>query len=160
MFILSMKTTRARIATAVVIVLLLIAVMVLTRTAVTPTSTAVVTDDAARRAFIASLGYALDEGDSTVREVAIPADFDETLAQYNELQKTAGYDLDAYRGERLKCYTYAVTGLSEDAVAHLYVYKNTVVGGDVSSTAADGFCRALTPLDADGKESSANGTVG
>lgn len=160
MFVMSMKTTRTRIAVAAVIVLLLIAVMLLSRGAVATMGTVTVTDDAARREYIASLGYALTDADPTVREVMLPADFDDTLAQYNALQQTAGYDLDAYRGCRLKCYTYAVTGLSEDAVVHLYVYRNTVVGGDVSSTAADGFCRALLPLDTDGKGSNANGTAG
>lgn len=160
MFVLSMKTTRARIAAAVVIVLLLVAVMVVSRSSVATMGAVTVSDDEARRDYIASLGYTLAAEAPTVREVMLPADFDDTLAQYNALQQTAGYDLDAYRGCRLKRYTYAVTGLSEDAVVNLYVYKNAVVGGDVSSTAAGGFCRALTPSDTDGKGSNANGTLG
>ena len=160
MFVLSMKTTRTSIATAAVIVLLLVAVMLLSRGAVATAGSVTVSDDATRREYIVSLGYALDEAAPTVQEILLPADFDETLAQYNELQKTAGYDFDEYRGKRLKCYTYAVTGLSEDAVVHLYVYRNTVVGGDVSSTAADGFCRALAPPDSDGRGSNTHGTAG
>ncbi len=161
MFILSMKTTRARIATAAVLIGLLIVIMALSRGAtagVNATVTAL--DDAARREYITSLGYTPDAADAEVREVTIPADFDDTVRQYNDLQQQAGFDLDAYRGKRVKCYTYTVTGLADAAVAHLYVYQGAVIGGDISSVEAGGFCYPLTALANQGKERGKDGTAG
>ncbi len=161
MFILSMKTTRARIATAAVLIGLLIAIMVLSRGATAGANASVTAlDDAARREYIISLGYTPDAADAEVREVTFPADLDDTLRQYNELQQQAGFDLDAYRGKRVKCYTYAVTGLADAAVAHLYVYQGAVIGGDVSSVEAGGFCYPLTARADQGKDSGKDGTAG
>ncbi len=146
MFVLSMKTTRTRIAVAAVVIGLLFVIIALARGTAAPTgATVTAADDAARREYIAVLGYTPDAADAEVREVTIPADFDDALIEYNALQQQAGFDLDAYRGKRVKCYTYTVTGLPDAAVAHLYVYNDAVIGGDISSTTAGGFCYPLTP---------------
>ena len=146
MFVLSMKTTRTRIAVAAVVIGLLIVIMALSRGTVADANASVtLSDDAARREYITALGYTLDEAQPQVQEVTLPADFDDTLSQYNTLQQQAGFNLDAYRGKRVKCYTYTVTGLPAAAVAHLYVYKDAVIGGDITSKAAGDFCYPLTP---------------
>ena len=78
--------------------------------------------------------------------IAILLTPDETLLTYNALQKTAGMDLLPYCGKTLELHTYTVTDHpAGEAVAHLYLYKNHVVGGDISSPTADGFCEALLP---------------
>lgn len=90
-------------------------------------------------------------GDAAERGGAGSADsdeFDEVFTQYNDLQKTAGMDLEPYHGKRVKCWTYTVLNYpgEEGVLAHLYIYKDKIVGGDVSSTALDGFMHGLTKL--------------
>ena len=57
-------------------------------------------------------------------------------------------DLQPYHGKRLKCWTYAVTNhpSGDNVLAHLYMYKDSIVGGDICSTAADGFMHGLQKL--------------
>ena len=127
--------------------LMLLVVMAMSRGMATAANAPVtLSDDAARRDYIASCGYTPAAADAEVREVVLPTDFDETLTQYDALQQQAGFDFAAYRGKRVKCYTYTVTNIPDTAaVAHLYVYNDKVIGGDISSISADGFCRPLVP---------------
>lgn len=146
MFVLSMKTTRARMAAVAVVIGLLLIIMALSGVADTRSNAPIsALDDTARRDYIASLGYTVDDAAAEVAEVVLPADFDDTMSQYNTLQQQAGFDLDAYRGKRVKCYTYTVTGPDSAAAAHLYVYQGAVIGGDISSVTAGKFCYPLTP---------------
>lgn len=146
MFVLSMKTTRMRMAAVAVVIGLLLVIMALAGGADTRANAPIAAlDDTARREYIASLGYTVDDAAAEVMEIELPADFDDTLREYNALQQQAGFDLDAYRGKRVKCYTYTVTGAESAAVAHLYVYQGAVIGGDVSSATAGEFCYPLTP---------------
>lgn len=151
MFVWSVKTTRPRvIATVALIVLLLITVLVLSgRDAAKQTAAPVHgKTDAERRAYLTELGYELDPVHE-VREVLIPAEFDEAFTAYNGIQKAAGCDLAPYRGERVKLWTYTVQNIPGNGtvVAHLYVYKDKIIGGDISDTAAGGFCHGLTAPD-------------
>ena len=54
----------------------------------------------------------------------------------------------------------AMGGLADAAVAHLYVYQGAVIGGDVSSVEAGGFCYPLTARADQGKDSGKDGTAG
>lgn len=149
MFVLSLKTTRPRVLAGLAAVLLLLALIVtlsLHPQSAAPTATAAGTADQ-RTAYLQSLGYeVLPEGE--VREVLIPAEFDESFTAYNALQQEAGMDLSSCRGKRVKCWTYTVTNFpGDDTVqAHLYVYKDAVVGGDISSTRQGGVRRGLRPM--------------
>lgn len=151
MFIVSMKTTRSRLlGTLLVTALLLVTVAALCWKpgAATMATPAAADTDEARRACLQALGYELADTPAQVREILLPAEFDEAFTAYNALQQECGNDLTPYRGERVKCWTYTVTNYpGEDAVvANLYVYKDTVVGGDVSSTAQEGFSHGLKAL--------------
>ena len=44
-----------------------------------------------------------------MEELILPEEFDETYTQYLELQAGQGFDLEAYRGKRVKRYTYEIT---------------------------------------------------
>lgn len=150
MFVLSMKTTRPRmIAVCALTALLLVTVVSLSgqNTAVA-TGAPVAADDAARRGFLADLGYEVMPDKCEVREILIPAESDPAFAAYNAIQQAAGGDLTDYCGKRVKCWTYAVVNYpgEESVQARLYTYKDKVIGGDISSTAQDGFSHGLTPL--------------
>lgn len=152
MFVFSVKTSKRQILSMLVCVVLLIAVLVAVivwpageATAQTY-SPAAAKDDTQRIAFLRTIGYEVEPKPVEVREVLIPDEFDEVFAKYNQIQQSAGMDLEPYHGRRMKCWTYKVLNhpSGEEVLAHLYVYKDKVVGGDIASTALDGFMHGLT----------------
>ncbi len=150
MFVLSMKTTRPRIIAVCTLSVLLIATMVALsgRSAAHVNAAPVAADAAARQQYLKELGYEVIPDKSEVREILIPAESDPAFETYNALQKEAGGDLTAYSGKRVKCWTYTVTNYpgAETVLAHLYTYKDKIIGGDISSTAQDGFSHGLKAL--------------
>ena len=99
-----------------------------------------------RRAYLASYGWQVSEEPIAVEELRIPEEFDETYAQYLELQTGQGFDLTPYCGKRVKRYTYAVSNYptGETGVqADLLLYRSTVIGGDILSADLGGFIHGL-----------------
>ena len=151
MCVVSMKTTRPRVAASgVVLALLAVVTFGLSghQDALRAQAAAVGGDDARRVAYLQELGYETEPKWTQVREIALPKEFDEAFSDYNELQLQAGFDLSPYRGRRVKCWTYTVLNYPgfEGVQAHLYEYNNRIVGGDISSALAEGFRHGLTPL--------------
>lgn len=101
-----------------------------------------------RVAFLKSLGWEVDEEPVEIVEVVIPQTFNAVYKNYNEIQKAQGFDLTKYRGARAKRWTYNVKnypGAAEGIHANLLIYKNKLIGGDVSSVAINGFMQGLSP---------------
>ncbi len=101
-----------------------------------------------RLAFLNQFGWQCEPEPVSVREVIIPAKFNEVYEEYNRLQKTQGFDLQSLSGRRVKLWTYKVTnypGEVSDVVANVLVLNGKVVGGDISSTLLDGFTHGFDP---------------
>lgn len=94
--------------------------------------------------FITSLGVEVDNENYTVKSVVIPQQFNDVYIQYNSLQKQAGYDLEKYVGKTVTQYTYCFKE-SETKRVNLLVYKQKIIGGDISSVRLDGQMTALLP---------------
>lgn len=94
-----------------------------------------VTDNSARRSFIASMGWETAEEPSSVAEVQLPSELDEVLTKYNELQLASGMDLTPYLGKAVTKYSYKVKNFpgSGEVYATLYVYDGTVIAADIAS---------------------------
>lgn len=108
-------------------------------------STLALTNDE-RVAYLEACGWEVDSASCVIREVIIPSDFDETYQNYADLQARQGFELEKYKGKRVKQVTYAVTNYpdGEDVVAELLVYRGHVIAGDISSMKTDGgFTRGL-----------------
>ncbi len=152
MFVYAVKATRRQIVAIVICVVLLAVMLVLAfrPSSAKPTAAVVyAADNSQRVAYLLSLGYEVDpEGE--VREVLIPDVFDDPFTAYNALQQQAGMDLSPYHGKRVKCFTYTVKNYPDPAPvkARLYVYKDRIVAGDISSTVQDGFSYPLIRQDA------------
>lgn len=112
MFVLSVKTTRPRLAAYGVIVGLLLVVMLTAgkRDRARVKSVVAGGDDAARVSYLQTEGYDVEPQWIDVREVVAPTS--ETVPT-------------AYRGKRIKCFTYAVEG--GDTVC-LYEYEGNIIG--------------------------------
>lgn len=151
MFVCAVKASKRQIVAVVICVVLLAVMLILAfrPSAASPTAAVIrAADNDQRVAYLLSLGFEVDpEGE--VREVLIPDVFDDPFTAYNALQQQAGMDLTPYHGKRLKCFTYTVKNYPDPAPvqAHLYVYKDRIVAGDISSAAQDGFSRPLIRMD-------------
>ena len=167
MFVFSFKTSKKQILSMLICVLALIAVLVIAvvwpsgGAAAETLSPVVGKDDQQRIAFLTDLGYTVDSEAPSVREVLIPDEFDDVFQQYNELQKDAGMDLEPYHGKRVKCWTYKILNVPGEGEvrANLYVYKDKIIGGDISSTALDGFMHGLTTYTPDASAAAGDSTT-
>lgn len=151
MFVVSFKASKRQLVSMIVCVIMLIAVILVAilwplgsasaQTYVPVTGS----NDSERVAFLTKLGYEIDSQSPEVKEVLIPDEFDNVFQKYNAVQKQAGMDLQPYHGKRVKVWTYKVLNVpdSADVYANLYVYKDKIIGGDISSTALEGFMHGL-----------------
>jgi len=107
----------------------------------TPTASTAVSNNDARVAFLKSFGWDVTTSPVESSQVRIPEQTTEVYERYNQLQKSQGYDLTAYAGKTVMRYVYQINnypGATEPVYATLLVYKNQVIGGDVTNTAAKG----------------------
>ena len=108
--------------------------------------------NAERASYIKSLGLLPDENNAQSKTVEIPVVFSAVYKNYNDLQKSAGFDLSAYKGVTVTVYTYPVgrirSGNDDEYYVNLMVYKGRIIGGDISSRNIDG---EMLPLAKQGK---------
>lgn len=112
----------------------------------TPT-VATVSDNDSRVKFLTELGWDVSTSPVQSGQVRLPKDASEVYNRYNALQKSQGYDLSQYAGKTAMRYVYKVNnfpGATEPVYATLLVYKNQIIGGDVTNTAAKGVMQGLT----------------
>ena len=95
----------------------------------------------ARVKFLTDFGWEIASSPVETGQVRIPAETTEVFDRYNALQKSQGYDLSKYAGKAVMRYVYKITnypGATDPVYATLLIYKNQVIGGDVTNTAAKG----------------------
>ena len=73
------------------------------------------TDNVSRVEFIKSLGLDPKEEVFSEKEIVIPKNFSDVFLNYNEIQKSAGYDLEDYSGFSAKVYTYFLPNFRNEA---------------------------------------------
>ena len=110
-----------------------------------------ITDSSQILTFISTFGWEVDEEPDEVREVIIPAEFDDVYNNYNAIQLKQGYDLQKYAGERVKRWTYTIKNYPEYVdqeciKINVLVYKGEVIGGDVCSVRLDGFMHGFSKV--------------
>ena len=111
-----------------------------------PTVSGSVSDNNARVQFLKDMGWEVSASPTESSQVRIPKETSEVFDRYNALQKSQGYDLSAYAGKTVMRYVYRVNnypGATEPVYATLLIYKNQVIGGDVTDTAPGGQIRGL-----------------
>ena len=96
--------------------------------------------------FLQNLGWQVNASPAESGQVRIPKEQNQIFTRYNELQKSAGYDLSQYADKTVTRYVYKVTnfpGATEPVYATLLIYKDQAIGGDITDTAAKGTMQAL-----------------
>ncbi len=97
--------------------------------------------------FLTDLGWDVTTSPTDSSQVRIPAASSDVFERYNALQKSQGYDLSEYAGKKVMRYVYKINnypGATEPVYATLLVYKNQIIGGDVTDTAAQGKIRGFS----------------
>lgn len=101
-------------------------------------------DDAA--AYLRSLGWEVEPEPLEVKPLVIPRSFTGVYADYAELQARQGYPIAEYGGMEAVRYSFRVLNYpsgEKEIVADLVVCGQTVIAGDIQSTALDGFMTGL-----------------
>ena len=96
--------------------------------------------------FLTGFGWSVTSSPVESSQVKIPETSTDVFDRYNTLQKSQGYDLSQFAGKTVMRYVYKVTnypGATEPVYATLLIYKNQVIGGDETDTAAKGVVRGF-----------------
>ena len=99
-----------------------------------------------RVAFIEKFGIKVDGGSVETVDFVMPENFDRVMLGYNEIQKAQGLNLSSYAKKRVTRYTYSVTNYDSydgKVQANLLIYRNRVIGCDISSADPEGFVEPL-----------------
>ena len=97
--------------------------------------------------FLRQFGWEVDAAPTKEETVTIPDEFDRIYTGYNDMQKKLGLDLSKYRNKEVVRYCYNITNYPDydgEVTATLLVYRNKVIGGDISSVDANGFTHGFT----------------
>lgn len=99
-----------------------------------------------RVTYIKKFGWIINEEACEIVDVKIPAEFNDVYEKYNKLQKSQGFNLEKYKGNLVKRYTYEVLNYKNETEfirANLLIYNNTVIASDICSLKLDGFMHEL-----------------
>lgn len=98
--------------------------------------------------YIEDLGWEIEATPKEITHLTIPKQFDAVYETYNAVQKHSGFNLEDFKGKKVTRYTYRVLNHKESkntrVVAGVFVYENTIIAGDISSTDTNGFLHALS----------------
>lgn len=111
-----------------------------------PTAAPPVSSNDARVQFLKDFGWEVSASPVESGQVRIPEEQTEVYQRYNALQKSQGYDLSQYAGKTVMRYVYKVNNYpnaTEPVYATLLVYKNQIIGGDITDTAAKGVIQGF-----------------
>lgn len=102
-----------------------------------------------RVSFIEGLGVKVKDEPTTEESFTSPDSFDRVISGYNEIQKSQGLDLTKYTGKRITHYAYEVENYDYDGKVYvnLLIYKNRIIGCDISSADGAGFVLPLVGFD-------------
>ena len=111
-----------------------------------PTGASTVSNNDARVQFLKDFGWEVTTSPTESSQVMIPDSENEVFRRYNALQQSQGYDLSKYAGKAVMRYVYQIQnfpGATEPVYATVLVYKNQIIGGDITDTSAKGVIQGF-----------------
>ncbi len=145
MLVMTAKIDKKKVALIFAAVVVLIAALVMLFSGgseeTEPTVSTGVSDNDGRVAFLKGFGWQVTTSPVESSQVKIPKEPTQIFERYNQLQKNQGYDLSKYAGKTVMRYVYQINnypGATEPVYATVLVYKDQVIGGDVTNTSAKG----------------------
>ena len=113
--------------------------------------------------FLTDFGWDVTVSPTESGQVKVPESSSEVFTRYNALQKSQGYDLSQYAGKTVMRYVYKINnypGATDPVYATLLVYRDQIIGGDVTDTSAKGVIRGFRmPQDAAAPQTTVPSTV-
>jgi len=149
MLVMTTKVDMKKIAivlAAVVGVILLLTLLLGGGEDTAPTAATNVSNNDGRVAFLKDFGWDVSTSPVESGQVRIPEESSQVFSRYNALQKSQGYDLSAFAGKTVMRYVYRVNnypGATEPVYATLLVYKDQIIGGDITDSSAKGAVRGF-----------------
>lgn len=149
MLVMTAKVNKKMIAIILAAVVILIAGLILLtgNKDSAPTIASATTSNDDRVDFLKGFGWEVDTSPTESGQVRIPKESNEVYDRYNTLQKSQGYDLSEYAGKSVMRYVYKINNYpdaTEPVYATVLVYKNKIIGGDITNTAATGKIQGFT----------------
>ena len=126
--------------------LILALILLLGRNDTTQTAAPAPSANDGRVKFLSDFGWDVTTSPTESGRVRIPEEPSPVFDRYNTLQKGQGYDLSKYAGKTVMRYVYRINnypGATEPVYATVLVYKNQIIGGDITDTAAKGHIRGF-----------------
>ncbi len=102
--------------------------------------------NAERVEFLNEQGWIVHPDPISKEEVIVPSVYEGVYADYAELQKQQGFDLEKYQGSEVTVIKYQVLNYPdhpENVTATMMVCDDRLIGGDVSLETEDGFMEPL-----------------
>lgn len=148
MFVMTAKVDKKKVivALAAAAVILVALIMLLGGRETAATATPGLSTNDGRVQFLTSFGWDVAASPVESGQVKIPAESNEVFERYNALQKSQGYDLSKFAGKTVMRYVYKIRnypGATDPVYATLLIYKDQVIGGDITDTAAKGVIRGF-----------------
>ncbi len=123
-----------------------------------PTAAPSLATNDGRVKFLTDLGWDVVVSPVQTGQVRIPEKSNEVFDRYNSLQKSQGYDLSQFAGKKVMRYVYEIKnypGATDPVYATLLLYRDQIIGGDVTDSSATGVVQgfqkpgtdAATPTD-------------
>ena len=111
-----------------------------------PTAAPSLATNEGRVKFLTDHGWDVVVSPVETSQVKVPDKDSDVFARYNALQKSQGYDLTQYAGKKVMRYVYLIQnypGATDPVYATLLIYKDQVIGGDVTDTSAKGVIQGF-----------------
>lgn len=95
-------------------------------------------DEKERTSFLSQFGWDFDTEPAEVKEVLIPSEFDTAYTEYNALQQRQSFDLEKYKGQIVKRWTYNINnypgleGKTGFVQANIMIFGGNVIGADIT----------------------------
>ena len=152
MLVMTAKLDKKKIAMIFAVVVVVIAAVALLLSGgddSTATIAPEVSNNDSRVAFLKGFGWEVTTSPVESGQVKIPQNSSEVFDRYNALQKSQGYDLSKYAGKTVMRYVYQINNYpnaTEPVYATVLVYKNQIIGGDITDTSAKGKIQGFKTL--------------
>lgn len=149
MMVMTAKVNKKKIALVLAGLALLIAALIMLfggGDEAAPTASPSISTNDGRVQFLKDFGWEVAASPVESGQVKIPETADEVFSRYNTLQKSQGYDLSQYAGKTVMRYVYKIKnypGATDPVYATLLIYKDQVIGGDITDTSAKGVIRGF-----------------
>lgn len=96
--------------------------------------------------YLTDYGWEVVHSPVQTQQVRIPSEVTDVYDRYNALQMSQGFNLTDYAGKTATRYVYEIKNYpnaSDPVYATLLVYRDQVIGADITDTSANGVVQGL-----------------